>query len=208
MWSPLSQKICLEFIKEWLREGYTNLHFGAVQVVLSSHVQHGLPAAVKMALLNSSFIGDPLLITAKPEDTPTITKIPKQITKDELQKLIPLNWFTNYENLHKASRTLVTMDPTFQTMLDGTIKTSIQELENGIRPSSIAFHTLMTTPASKRYNPNLDKDIPVSQFYPDGLVAHMGKINGHFIWDVDPSMCDPRCDYHLDSDSDGDDDDY
>ncbi|KAF3442860.1 hypothetical protein FNV43_RR16778 [Rhamnella rubrinervis] len=48
--------ICLDLIKEWLREGYTHLHFGVVRVVLSSHGCHNLPIAIKMALLNSNFL--------------------------------------------------------------------------------------------------------------------------------------------------------
>ncbi|KAF3449590.1 hypothetical protein FNV43_RR10319 [Rhamnella rubrinervis] len=43
-------------IKEWLREGYALLHFGAVRVVLSFHYHLGLPTMVKMALLNSTFV--------------------------------------------------------------------------------------------------------------------------------------------------------
>jgi hypothetical protein len=44
---------------------------------------------------------------------------------------------------------------------------------------------------------NIDRkqqiDIPVHSFLPDGSTVSTDKINGHFIWNVDPSMCDPNC---------------
>ena len=58
----------------------------------------------------------------------------------------------------------------------------------------------MITPASTRNNP--EKDIPVHSFYPDGSIAYIDKINIHFIWDVDSSICDPGCDCDLDNDDD------
>ncbi|KAF3432555.1 hypothetical protein FNV43_RR27295 [Rhamnella rubrinervis] len=48
--------ICPYLTEKWLEEGYTHLYFGAIRVVLSSHGRHGLPSAVKMALLNSTFV--------------------------------------------------------------------------------------------------------------------------------------------------------
>jgi hypothetical protein len=35
------------------------------------------------------------------------------------------------------------------------------------------------------------KDIPVHSFLPDGSTVSTDKINGHFIWGLDFSMCDP-----------------
>ena len=51
----LDLHISPELIKEWLKEGFTHLHFGAVRIVLGAHGRHGLPTAVKMALLNTTF---------------------------------------------------------------------------------------------------------------------------------------------------------
>lgn len=152
-------------------------------------------------LPQTGFSGEPLLITAERQDIPTITQIPKQIAKDELRKLIPLHRFTNYENLHRTTKPLVAMDRTFQTLLDSTVKTSYKEPEKTTElPSSTIFNTLMITSASLS-----DPDIPISHFYPDGTHAYVDKINGHFIWDVDPSMCDPGCNCHLHNDCDDDD---
>jgi hypothetical protein len=38
------------------------------------------------------------------------------------------------------------------------------------------------------------KDIPIHSFEANGHSVSTDKINSHFIWDVDPSMCDPGCD--------------
>ncbi|KAK3205523.1 hypothetical protein Dsin_019569 [Dipteronia sinensis] len=38
-----------------------------------------------------------------------------------------------------------------------------------------------------------EEDIPIHSFEADGSTIYTDKINGHFIWDVDPSMCDPDC---------------
>ena len=252
----LDLHISPELIKEWLKEGFTHLHFGAVRIVLGAHGRHGLPTAVKMALLNTtfkryehavlgtvlttlntgsvvltffpnfnvplkdpnlpdllklqiqmtgteqvasafsgtlhhqlvyrlqnhafnlpqaSFSGDPLLVIAEQEDVPTIVQIPKQMAREELRKRISLHWFTNYENIHKASQPLVAADPTFQTMPDGTVKTSFAEpdSDDDIGSASDVFPFLMITPASTKNNP--EEDIPVHSFYPDGSIAYVDK---------------------------------
>ena len=43
-------------IKEWLEQKFTHLHFGAVRIVLAAHECYGLPTAVKLALLNSTYL--------------------------------------------------------------------------------------------------------------------------------------------------------
>ena len=49
---------------------------------------------------------------------------------------------------------------------------------------------------------NPDKDIHVHSFYLDDSIAYVDMINGHFIWDVDSSRCDPNYDCDLDDDND------
>ncbi|KAK2646627.1 hypothetical protein Ddye_021822 [Dipteronia dyeriana] len=38
-----------------------------------------------------------------------------------------------------------------------------------------------------------EKEIPIHRFEPDGTPVYTDKINSHFIWDVDPEMCDSDC---------------
>ena len=41
-----------------------------------------------------------LMITADSQDAPMCTQILKQIPTEELKKLLPDSWVTNYEKLH------------------------------------------------------------------------------------------------------------
>ena len=52
----LDPHISPDLIKEWLKEGFTHLHFGAIRIVHAAHGRHGLPTAVKLALLNSTYL--------------------------------------------------------------------------------------------------------------------------------------------------------
>ena len=52
-----------------------------------------------------------------------------------------------------------------------------------------------------------EKKIPVHSFQNDGKAIFSDKLNGHFLWDVDSSRCDPYCNHDFDSESDFDSDD-
>ncbi|KAF3451300.1 hypothetical protein FNV43_RR07395 [Rhamnella rubrinervis] len=140
-------------------------------------------------------------VITEEDDIPSIIHIPKQIVPKTLKELIPLEWFTRYEQLHKGSTPLVSMDPLFQSMTNGTVRTSVSK-SSSKASSSRVFHTLMITPASRQYNPDPDKDIPVTKFNLDGSLTFVNHIDGHFIWDVDSSKCHPYCDCDWEDDSD------
>lgn len=58
----------------------------------------------------------------------------------------------------------------------------------------------MITPASLVHK----QDPHVHEFNTNGSVAYVGKVNGHFIWNCDPSMCILNRDCHLQTnDEDG-----
>ncbi|KAF3443358.1 hypothetical protein FNV43_RR13040 [Rhamnella rubrinervis] len=166
LWPELLASVCTYMA---MIEGYTHIHFGAVRVVLSSHGHHGVPTTVKMALLKSTFVqyeqavittilstlnARSIVLTFYPN-----FNIPKQIAKAEHRKLIPLHWFTNYENLHNASRPFIAMDLTFQTMPDGIAKTTFQEIERNIRP----------LPLSDSDDDDDDYQPPRRHYHPDDL---------------------------------------
>lgn len=65
---------------------------------------------------------DTLMILADTETIPTIVQIPKQIPKSELLKLMPLEWLSNYEKFHQNSQPLQTIETSFETRTDGTVK--------------------------------------------------------------------------------------
>ncbi|KAL0444659.1 UNVERIFIED_CONTAM: polyprotein [Sesamum latifolium] len=88
----------------------------------------------------------------------------------------------------------------FKRLPDGRVKT-IFETQPAGEPSNPEFQ-LMITPI-----PVPEELItPIDSFGADGHRIYTDWINGHFIWDVDPSMCDPEC--SCGEESDNDDDDY
>lgn len=102
------------------------------------------------------------------------------LAHDELHKLILLHWFPNYANIRKAAKPLVVVDPTFQIMPDGTVKTSFLKpnSEDDMRSTILdVFTSIMVTPTSPSFNPDKDKDILVHSFYLDGTIAYVDKIN-------------------------------
>nr|GEY09021.1 putative zinc finger, CCHC-type [Tanacetum cinerariifolium] len=62
-----------------LAQGYTHIHFGALRLALTFHGRKGLPAYSRIALLDK-----------------------RQLSRDELVKLLPEKWITNYEQIHQA----------------------------------------------------------------------------------------------------------
>lgn len=108
------------------------------------------------------------------------------MTRDELKSSFLFSGSQIMKHFHKATKPQVTIDPTFQTMSYGTIKTFFKEREsdNDIRSSAYeVFHTLMIIPASCGCDSNPEHDIPVYQFYPDVSTNYVVKNNEYFIWD-------------------------
>ena len=64
---------------------------------------------------------------------PTIIQIPKEIQKQELLKLMPLEWLTNYEKFHQNSEHVQTSQAVFERRLEGQVKLSFQTLEKPSR---------------------------------------------------------------------------
>ncbi|KAH9769523.1 hypothetical protein KPL71_012034 [Citrus sinensis] len=57
---------------------------------------------------------DALMILADSETVPSIVQIPRQIQKQELLKLMPLKWLSNYEKFHQNSQPVQTSDAPFE----------------------------------------------------------------------------------------------
>ena len=69
---------------------------------------------------------DALMILADTNTIPTIIQIPKQIKKQELLKLTPLKWLSNYEQFHHNSEPIQTYEAIFQRRSNGQVKLSFQ----------------------------------------------------------------------------------
>ncbi|GJZ43210.1 hypothetical protein Tco_0590465 [Tanacetum coccineum] len=84
-----------------LAQGYTHIHFGTIRLALTFHGRKGLPAYSQIALLDTRFV-EYQHAYVDSNATPTCTYVPKQLSKDELVKLLPEKWITNYEQIHRA----------------------------------------------------------------------------------------------------------
>ena len=74
---------------------------------------------------------DALMILADTDTytIPTIIQIPKQIQKQDLLKLMPLEWLTNYEHFHQNSKPVQTTEATFDRRPNGQVKLFFQTLD-------------------------------------------------------------------------------
>jgi len=122
------------------------------------------------------------------EETPSIVQIPRNISQQELQKLVPMQWVTNYEKLHMNQKPMKLTEATFRRSTDGTVRTIFKAPEDTPSSSSSIFQSLMISPVTK------ERKIPLVGVFPDGKPLFTDKVNGHFIWDANPDLCDSDCD--------------
>ena len=121
----------------------------------------------------------------------TIIQIPKQIQKQDLLKLMPLEWLTNYEYFHQNSEPIQTTEATFERRQNGQIKLSFQTPETkSVSDTSQLFYTVMITVVQT----GQEKKLPIHGFSSEGYLVYPDKINGHLLWDVpEAHMCNPDC---------------
>ena len=130
-----------------------------------------------------------LMIIADSETIPSIVQIPRQIQKQELLKLMPLEWLSNYEKFHQNSQPVQTSDALFEKRADGTVRMTFQPPTKQTPPRASFSYSSMITVVSTKH-----EDILIYGFASDGYPIYPDKINGHFLWDVLGShMCDPDC---------------
>ncbi|KAI5400362.1 hypothetical protein KIW84_065304 [Lathyrus oleraceus] len=129
-----------------------------------------------------------LVVTNREEDIPSIVQIPRRITREELTQLIPLEWITNYERLHVDRRPIQSQEATFRRSIDKRVKTIFKKPDEESTSISPIFQTMMIQPVLK------ENWCPVHAVTAEGKPIYTDKIDGHFIWDVDPTRCDPDCD--------------
>ncbi|KAH9724653.1 hypothetical protein KPL70_007564 [Citrus sinensis] len=98
---------------------------------------------------------DALMILADTNTIPTIIQIPKQIQKQELLKLMPLEWLTNYEHFHQNSEPVQATEATFERRQNGQVKLSFQTLKP--QPVSVTPRLSYTGQSYKESFPPLEK---------------------------------------------------
>ncbi|KAK2642264.1 hypothetical protein Ddye_024027 [Dipteronia dyeriana] len=105
--------------------------------------------------------GDNIFITAEREDeVPTIIQIPKQLPRERLKEVMPLEWITNYEKNFQNTTPVVASDTKHVKQRDGSINTIYETIEKSDALSSTppVFQSPMIQPVT------FDDDIPVHSF--------------------------------------------
>jgi len=80
---------------------------------------------------------DALLITVDTNQRATCTHVPRQIPKENLQKLLPSSWITNYEKLHQSSVPIQSREPEFTKKAYGTVEIIFKKGESSSSPPGI-----------------------------------------------------------------------
>ncbi|KAI9098559.1 hypothetical protein K1719_025184 [Acacia pycnantha] len=135
--------------------------------------------ALDLSLLNSTT--DALVAISNRADDTSIIQIPRQIPKEELAQIMPMEWISNYERLFHSTQTDVhtTTPPTTQDLGNGVTKTIFSRPStSGPRPSP--GRLLMLRPA---YTPSR-KSPPIAWVDQDAKPCFVSHVNGHFLWDV------------------------
>ncbi|KAF5791447.1 putative transcription factor interactor and regulator CCHC(Zn) family [Helianthus annuus] len=119
---PLNDPSLLTALKAQIQIGGTpqvNTFQATFHYQMAYRVQnHSLDIMVPGSQDNS---GDALLIDIDSNATPTCTYVPKQLSREELTKLLPEKWITNYEQIHQAP-VQTTTTPDFVRHQDGQVE--------------------------------------------------------------------------------------
>ncbi|KAK2655405.1 hypothetical protein Ddye_008457, partial [Dipteronia dyeriana] len=134
--------------------------------------------------------------TEREDEVPTIIQIPKKLPREKLTEIVSLKWITNYEKAFHNTTLVVASDTKFTKLSDDSIHTTYEPISTSNTEVSTSaptpnappvFQVLMIRPVTS------EKEISIHCFEADGTPIYTDKINGHFIWDVDPEMCDADC---------------
>ena len=71
---------------------------------------------------------DALMISVDSSQMATCTHIPRQISTEELHKILPKRWITNYEKLWQPQTVVqTTTEPSYKTLPDGSVEISFDK---------------------------------------------------------------------------------
>ncbi|KAF3457754.1 hypothetical protein FNV43_RR02413 [Rhamnella rubrinervis] len=179
-----------------------------LKIILTAHARQGIPTAIKMALLNSTFLKYEHAIIGTDPNLPNMLKLQIQMTGAE-EVATAYAGTLHYQVVYWLQNHALNLPGPSLQGLPLQITTERDDIASIIHtPKQIApeaslhqkllhqgvFHTLMITPAFRQCSLDLEKDIPIAEFNTDGSLNFVSHINGHFICDIDPSMCYPGYD--------------
>ena len=120
----------------------------------------------------------------------SIIQIPKQIQKQELLKLMPLEWLTNYEHFHQNSEPVQTSEGTFERRQNGQVKLSFQTP----KPKPVSeTPRLSYTGMIIAIQTSQAKKLSIHGYSSKGYLVYSDKINSHFFMVPQAHMCNPDC---------------
>ncbi|XP_062089667.1 uncharacterized protein LOC133796203 [Humulus lupulus] len=118
-----------------------------------------------------------LLVSVDSTQVPTCTHIPRQISTDDLMKILPNSWITNYEMLHQPQKVFQTLTgPSYHKKEDDFVEIIFDRTQTKA-PSCSTTQYMMTsiTPA----------DVEIQSFDSQGSPIYaFESTDGHKYWDV------------------------
>ncbi|KAH9697824.1 hypothetical protein KPL71_023774 [Citrus sinensis] len=104
---------------------------------------------------------DTLMVLAESDQIPTIIQIPRQISRHELIKLMPLEWISNYEQFHNNTAPIQTSESMFERQQDGTVRMTFKPPHSAPQePHRLSFtYSSMITAVQ-----TAQEDLPITGF--------------------------------------------
>lgn len=130
------------------------------------------------------------------DHTTSCVHVPRQISRDELVKLLPGTWVTNYEKLHKEIRLVQSSEPKLAKKKDGSVVIKFDCTEQKAEASSSLFSTLLTVNLYRTTKKMRKVDLtifspqagpPAHSFDPSGnpIYHFRDSVARHCYWDLD-----------------------
>ncbi|KAK8309459.1 hypothetical protein V6Z12_D02G126300 [Gossypium hirsutum] len=147
---------------------------------------------------------DSLLISVNTKEEPHCIHVPKQIPKQELLKLLPKKWVTNYEQIHQHNQLIKSTRSQIMTKADGTseIRFDHSHLKQLSSPPVFTTQMMFQPLSTEEVVPGPEAKL-IQSFQPDGKPLYYFKDpSGHCPWDINCSCEGCRNDAFEDLDED------
>ena len=167
---------------------------GMVDTSVMANLHHQIVYRLQnhsMDLPTSTGSDVPVIIANHVNQDSTVLEMATAVSRSELLQHMPTEWVTNYEKMFTKHESIQATRMSFESLPDGRVKTKFQ-LPSSDAPGR-SFSQFLLLPLNEQQRKQ-QKDVPVHCFGSAGNTVYTDKVNGHFIWDVAPEMCDPDCD--------------
>lgn len=115
-----------------------------------------------------------LLILVNSNQATLYIHIPRQVPKEEVLKLFPETWVTNYEKLHQESAPIQSLELIFFKQKDGTVEITFKKTDStSISPFKLFLVRMMMI------HPLEYEKIPIEVFTQMGVAIYAFKKDSH-----------------------------